>query len=161
MVFKIKKGLEIPIKGEPGLDVVNEVSSKSVGVLGNDFHGMKPTMLVKEEDNIVKGQPLFEDKKNPGVIFTAPVSGVISSINRGDRRAFSSLIIEKKENDQDQIEFSTSQNLSDLDNETIVNILINSGTWTAFRTRPFSKIPKIQALLTKKPVNWLLHYWLK
>ena len=144
MVFKIKKGLEIPIKGEPGLDVVNEVSSKSVGVLGNDFHGMKPTMLVKEEDNVVKGQPLFEDKKNPGVIFTAPVSGVISSINRGDRRAFSSLIIEKKENDQDQIEFSTSQNLSDLDNETIVNILINSGTWTAFRTRPFSKIPKIQ-----------------
>ena len=144
MVFKIKKGLEIPIKGEPSLDTVNEVTTKSVGVLGSDFHGMKPTMLVKEDDSVVKGQPLFEDKKNPGVIFTAPVSGIISSINRGDRRAFLSLIIEKKENDLDQIEFSTSQNLSDLDNVTIVNTLINSGTWTAFRTRPFSKIPNIQ-----------------
>ena len=144
MVFKIKKGLEVPIKGEPSLDIVSEVNTKSVGVLGNDFHGMKPTMLVKEEESVVKGQPLFEDKKNPGVIFTAPVSGVISSINRGDRRAFLSLIIEKKENDSDQIEFSTSQNLSDLDNETIVDTLINSGTWTAFRTRPFSKIPNIQ-----------------
>ena len=81
MVFKIKKGLEVPIKGEPSLDIVSEVTTKSVGVLGNDFHGMKPTMLVKEEESVVKGQPLFEDKKNPGVIFTAPVSGVISSIN--------------------------------------------------------------------------------
>ena len=46
MVFKIKKGLEIPIKGEPSLDTVNEVTTKSVGVLGSDFHGMRPTMLV-------------------------------------------------------------------------------------------------------------------
>ena len=143
MVFKIKKGLEIPIKGKPDTSIVHEAASKSIGVLGKDYHGMKPTMLVQENENVIKGQPLFEDKKNPGVIFTAPVSGVVSSINRGERRAFLSLIIEKKQDDQEQFDFISSQNLSDLSEEDVVKILVKSGLWTVLKTRPFSKIPKI------------------
>ncbi len=144
MIFKIKKGLEIPIQGKPDPSKVYSVNTRTVGILGNDFHGMKPTMLVKEEDTVVKGQPLFEDKKNPGVLFTAPVSGKVSSINRGDRRAFLSLVIEKNFNDNNQIEFSSSQHLSDLTDDNIVNLLVKSGAWTAFKTRPFSKVPKIE-----------------
>ena len=143
MVFKINKGLELPSKGKPDISNVHEVFSKSIGVLGKDYHGMKPTMLVQENENVIKGQPLFEDKKNPGVIFTAPASGVVSSINRGERRAFLSLIIEKKQDDQEQFDFISSQNLSDLSEEDVVKILVKSGLWTVLKTRPFSKIPKI------------------
>ena len=64
MIFKIKKGLDIPIQGKPDPAKLYSVNTRTVGILGNDFHGMKPTMLVKEEDINVKGQPLFEDKKN-------------------------------------------------------------------------------------------------
>ena len=165
MIFKIKKGLEIPIQGKPDPTKVYSVNTSTVGILGNDFHGMKPTMLVKEDDTVVKGQPLFEDKKNPGVLFTAPVSGKVSSINRGDRRAFLSLVIEKNFNDNNQIEFSTSQHLSDLTDDNIVNLLVKSGAWTAFKTRPFSKVPKIEdrpdeifiSLIDSNPLSCLLY----
>ena len=38
-----------------------------VAILGEDYQGLKPTMLVAEGDKVTLGQPLFEDKKNPGV----------------------------------------------------------------------------------------------
>ena len=144
MKFKVSKGLNIPISGNINPDNKNSVSVRNVALLGEDYHGLKPTMLVKEGNVVIKGQNLFEDKKNPGVLFTAPVSGKVSSINRGDRRAFLSLVIEKNFNDNNQIEFSTSQHLSDLTDDNIVNLLVKSGAWTAFKTRPFSKVPKIE-----------------
>ena len=65
MFFKVKKGLDIPLRGRPDgrIDVASEVSS--VAVLGDDFVGLKPTMMVREGDSVKRGTPLFEDKKNP------------------------------------------------------------------------------------------------
>ena len=67
-MIKIKKGLNIPIHGIPVGEIVDSKKSRSVAVLGNDYVGMKPTMLVEEGDLVKLGQPLFEDKKNPGVM---------------------------------------------------------------------------------------------
>ena len=80
MFFKIKKGLDIPLKGHPDerIDVANPV--KQVAVLGSDYVGLKPTMLVKEGDSVKAGSPLFEDKKNPGVVVTSPASGTVSAL---------------------------------------------------------------------------------
>ncbi len=58
-----------------------------VAVLGEEYVGMRPSMLVKEGERVVKGQVLFEDKKNPGVLFTSPACGKIVAIHRGERRA--------------------------------------------------------------------------
>ena len=55
---------------------------------------MKPTMLVEEGDSVKIGQPLFEDKKNPGVVVTSPAGGRVEAINRGDRRVLQSIVIE-------------------------------------------------------------------
>lgn len=76
MLFKIKKGLDIPLKGRPDerIDVATDV--KTVAVLGSDYIGLKPTMLVREGDQVKVGTPLFEDKKNPGVIVTSPAAGI-------------------------------------------------------------------------------------
>ena len=86
-MIKIKKGLNIPINGEPTEDINVSKNSRSVAILGDDYVGMKPTMLVEEGEDVKLGQPLFEDKKNPGVIFTSPAGGKVESINRGERRA--------------------------------------------------------------------------
>ena len=83
MKFKVSKGLNIPISGNINPDKKNCVSVRNVALLGEDYHGLKPTMLVKEGNVVIKGQNLFEDKKNPGVKFTSPVSGKIIEINRG------------------------------------------------------------------------------
>ena len=94
MQFEIKKGLDIPITGEPKQVIENGNKVKSVAILGMDYVGMKPTMMVNEGDSVKLGQALFEDKKNPGVVFTAPGAGVVKSINRGEKRVLQSVVIE-------------------------------------------------------------------
>ena len=80
-MIRIKKGLDIPIYGSPAEDIVDSKKSRSVAILGSDYIGMKPTMLVEEGDIVKIGQPLFEDKKNPGVIVTSPAGGRLSLIH--------------------------------------------------------------------------------
>ena len=123
---------------------INSVSARSVALLGEDYHGLKPTMLVQEGNVVIKGQNLFEDKKNPGVKFTSPISGKIVEINRGERRTFLSMVIEKNINSTSEVSFESFQDISKLSKDLVIENLIESGVWTSFRTRPFSKIPKIQ-----------------
>ncbi len=91
-MYKIKKGLDLPITGK-ATGTIEKLSVKQVGILGPDYHGMKPTVLVKKGDKVKKGQKLFEDKKTPGVFFCAPASGTINSINRGNKRMLLSVTI--------------------------------------------------------------------
>ncbi len=145
-MIKIKKGLNIPINGEPTEEINDSKKSRSVAILGDDYIGMKPTMLVEEGDEVKLGQALFEDKKNPGVIFTSPAGGKVESINRGDRRALQSVVIEiaKDEDSVDFKSFSISE-LTKANTGELRKQLIASGMWTSFRTRPYSKIPKIDS----------------
>jgi Na+-transporting NADH:ubiquinone oxidoreductase subunit A len=53
-----------------------------VAALGLDTHGLKPTMLVGPGDRVALGQPLFEDKKNPGVRTTSPGAGRVAELHR-------------------------------------------------------------------------------
>tara|TARA_Y100001970_G_scaffold260365_1_gene342380 strand:+ start:113 stop:1465 length:1353 start_codon:yes stop_codon:yes gene_type:complete len=143
-MIKIKKGLNIPINGKPTEEINDSKKSRSVAILGDDYIGMKPSMLVEEGDEVKLGQVLFEDKKNPGVIFTSPAGGKIESINRGDRRALQSVVIEIAK-DEESLEFkSFSENeLTEATSDEVRKQLIASGMWTSFRTRPYSKIPSI------------------
>ena len=93
-VYRNRKGLNLPISGppEPGLDTAPQ--PRHVALLGADYVGMKPTMHVAVGDHVSRGQLVFEDKKTPGVRFTAPAEGKVVAINRGDKRAFQSLVIQ-------------------------------------------------------------------
>ena len=144
-MITIKKGLDLPIAGEPSREI-SEHRPAHVAVVGYDYVGMKPTMNVKEGDIVAKGQPVFEDKKRVGVIYTAPAAGKVIAVNRGERRVFESLVIAVDPNGE-EIEFQRydSQQLAALDAETVETQLLASGEWTAFRTRPYSRSPEIGA----------------
>ena len=144
-MIRIKKGLDIPIYGSPAEEIVDSKKSRSVAILGDDYVGMKPTMLVEEGDQVKLGQPLFEDKKNPGVLVTSPAGGKVEAINRGNRRVLQSIVIEVDSN-EGFVQFNsyTEDDLSNATKETIREQLISSGMWTAFRTRPYSKTPNIE-----------------
>src|SRR3990167_2726605 len=71
-MIKIKRGLDLPITGSPQQRIEAARPVRSVAVLGCDYHGMKPSMAVQVGDRVKLGQPLFSDKNNPGVHFTAP-----------------------------------------------------------------------------------------
>ncbi|UNU73789.1 Na(+)-translocating NADH-quinone reductase subunit A [Moraxella nasovis] len=143
-MITIKKGLDLPITGEPS-STISEHTPTHAALIGYDYIGMRPTMLVKEGDIVAKGQAVFTDKKREGVIYTAPASGRVIAINRGARRVFESLVIEIDDSIIDEITFSAydSDSLSTLNREAVVHQLVNSGEWTAFRTRPFSRTPEI------------------
>jgi Na+-transporting NADH:ubiquinone oxidoreductase subunit A len=144
-MIEVKKGLNVPISGSPS-DVLDiSKNSRSVALLGSDYPGMRPTMLVEKGDKVKLGQPLFEDKKNPGVIFTSPASGRVESINRGARRALQSVVIEIGDEGSEEFNSYNLQELRELPANEVRKNLIKSGLWTAFRTRPFSKIPSIES----------------
>src|SRR5690554_3802137 len=93
-MIKIRRGLDVPIAGAPAQVVQDGPVVRSVAILGNDYVGMKPSMRVKEGDEVRLGQVLFEDKKNPGVLYTAPAAGRVVAVNRGDRRVLQSVVID-------------------------------------------------------------------
>jgi len=138
----IKQGLDLPILGSPEQHIEAAKQVSKVALLGDDYIGMRPTMLVAEGDKVAIGQPLFEDKKNPGVIFTSPASGQIIAVNRGEKRRFQSVEI-AVEGDE-RVEFSGAKGAdpASLGREGVTDQLVQSGLWTALRTRPYGKVPK-------------------
>ncbi|STZ75831.1 Na(+)-translocating NADH-quinone reductase subunit A [Bergeriella denitrificans] len=144
-MIKIKKGLDLPIAGRPEQTVYDGPAITEVALLGEEYVGMRPSMKVKEGDTVKKGQVLFEDKKNPGVVFTAPAAGTVSAINRGEKRVLQSVVISVGGDDEILFDQYAPEALSSLTGEQIRANLIRSGLWTAFRTRPFSKTPAADA----------------
>jgi len=141
-MIRIKRGLDLPISGAPEQTVCELEQPKYVAVLGPDFAGMKPTMVVRLADQVKKGQVLFTDKKCPKVRYTAPASGQVEAIHRGAKRALQSVVIQVSEQDQDEITYTshTEEALTDLTRAQITEQLLESGQWVSLRTRPFSKV---------------------
>ncbi|PCJ28665.1 MAG: NADH:ubiquinone reductase (Na(+)-transporting) subunit A [SAR86 cluster bacterium] len=140
-MIRIKRGLNLPISGEPEQLAGKAQATRSVALLGCDYIGLKPTMLVAQGDRVKLGQPLFRDKKNPSVIFTSPACGVVATINRGTQRKLLSVVIELDGDDQVPLHSYSDSQLNSLSRQCIVDDLLLSGLWTSLRTRPYSKVP--------------------
>ena len=133
-MIKTNKGLDLPISGSPSLDLDSSTAVNSVAILGADYVGLKPTMMVDEGDIVQSGQKLFENKKNPGTFVTSHLSGVVTSINRGEKRRFISLVIDE-DSSIDPINF----NFDDYNNQ--IDFLVDTGALAYFRTRPYNRMP--------------------
>jgi len=145
-MIKTKQGLDLPISGSPDQKIDQGRPARSCAVVGYDFPGLKPTMAVAEGDKVVAGQLLFTDKKSEGVNYTAPASGTITAIHRGAKRVFQSVVIDiDTGKDQDSTSFSKYQagDVSSRSRAEVADLLLESGEWTALRTRPFNKVPAV------------------
>lgn len=148
-LHRIKKGLDLPITGEPAQTIEEGKTPATVALLAEDYIGMKPTLRVAVGDSVKRGQILFEDKKMPGVFFTAPGAGEVVAINRGERRAFQSIVIRLSTAEQSgrvpdeelqSFKSYTGKPVRELTSEQVAELLIESGLWTALRARPFSRV---------------------
>ncbi len=142
-IIKIKKGLNIPIEGEPKQEISDAQKTSTVALIGPDYIGMKPTMAVNAGDRVKKGSLLFTDKKNPGVKYTSPVSGSVLEINRGEKRAFQSIVINVDGDESETFKNYSSEQITKLERDKVEENLNNAGMWSSFRTRPFSKTPAL------------------
>lgn len=150
LIHKIKKGLDLPIAGRPAQEIVPGQNVVNVGILGDDYHGLRVRMHVEEGDAVKRGQPLFEDRKNPGVLWTAPAAGKVSAINRGAKRRLQSVVLQLTKEEQsgntpgDQFHrfaaYKDGKLPADYSADEARALLIESGLWTAIRQRPFSRV---------------------
>lgn len=143
MQIKIKKGMNLRMGGEPEQAVHNGPDIHHVALCGKDYVGLKPRLLVSEGDAVAHGQPLFSDKRDPGVSYCSPAQGSIAAINRGPRRVLDSIVIRLDRSDAGDHGFEplSAGNLDNIDQNLLAKRLQQSGLWTAFRTRPFSRVP--------------------
>lgn len=149
-VHRIKKGLDLPISGKPAQVIDSAPPTDRVALLAHDYQFMKPRMHVAVGDRVNRGQLLFEDRKTEGVGFTAPGAGTVAAINRGERRAFQSIVIELTDSEKvgspvdadfQPLPTYTGKPVSELGGDQVRALLVESGQWIALRSRPFSKIP--------------------
>ena len=141
-VIKIKKGLDIKLKGNAEKVLVDASSAKNYAIKPTDFTGITPKLTVKENDTVKAGTGLFYDKYNPNVLFTSPVSGKVKEIVRGERRKILEVIIDP--DGQNESESFKKASPQDLSKEEIVENLQKSGLWAAIKMRPYSIIAKAQ-----------------
>lgn len=144
-MIKIKKGLDLPISGAPEQTITDSNPVRHVALIGFDYIGMKPTMAVSEGDRVKRGTLLFTDKKTEGVRYTSPAAGVVKEINRGERRVFQSIVIEVEGDEAESFARYSESDLASLERQQVVDNLVESGLWTTFKTRPYSKVPAIDS----------------
>ncbi len=138
--FKLRKGLNLPVEGAPEQKIQPGPEFSSVAVLGGDYIGLKPKMLVQEGDEVQRGTPLFCHKDAPDAMMVAPLSGKVVAINRGARRVLQSVVVQVSDANDAGIDFSGVGNADTA--EGVTAKLCAAGLWTAFRTRPYSKMPQ-------------------
>lgn len=143
--YRLKKGLDLPICGAPNQQIDDGPIVSRVALVGPDYVGMKPTMAVEPGDRVRAGQAVFLDKKQPGVVHTAPGAGVVKAVNRGAKRAFLSLEIELDGDESETFGEHAPGAIGRLGRDAVVDVLVRSGFWTSLRTRPFSRVPSPEA----------------
>jgi len=139
-LIKIKKGLTLPINGQPDRKISKGNPVRSIAVIGPDYIGMKPDFAVSMGDRVKLGQLLFTDKKMPLIRYTAPGSGTVTAINRGEKRAFLSIVIELDGKEEIAFQSFPDDQIKMLKRDTVVAQLLESGLWTAMRARSFGKV---------------------
>ena len=140
---KLKKGFDLRIKGIAEKKLAGEIQSVRYAVKPVDFPGLVPRLAVKPGDKVQAGTPLFIDKLRPEIKFTSPVSGIVVSSDRGDRRKLLEVVVEK--NGNEFIDFGKADP-SNLNREQIKEHLLASGLWPAIRQRPYHVIARPQDL---------------
>lgn len=145
-LHKIRKGLDLPIRGEPTDTITDGPTMRRVAVVAADFVGMKPRMMVNEGDSVRLGQKLFEDRKNEGVFFTAPAAGKVVAVNRGAKRALQTVVVEAAGSERETFTAYKKKRPQDYTRDEVCALLQESGEWTALRARPFSKVPAVDAV---------------
>ncbi len=134
-VIKIRRGLDLPLTGEAE-KVVTGYTARTFAVKPNDFAGLVPRLRVKEGDLVKAGTPLCVDKFNERMSFTAPVSGRVLEIIRGDKRKLLEIRIERS--DVEEYESFRKGDPASMTPEEIKDELLKSGLWPLIRQRPYA-----------------------
>ena len=131
-LIKLRKGLDINLKGKAAAEVVAVKEPGFYSLVPDDFTGVTPKVVVKEQEYVMAGGPLFIDKNHPEVKFVSPVSGVVTSVERGARRKVMNIVVEAAA-EQDYEEFG-KKNVASMNGEASI------AEWRYVRFHPSASV---------------------
>lgn len=135
-IKKIKKGLDIPLKGKVENLSPQHVDAEYVGMYTNDYPGKTWKVLVKEGQEVGAGCPLMVDKESGSIYIVSPAEGVVKEIRRGERRKLEAVVVKcnhkKTLSEINNIDLSTSN---------LIETLCKTGIWAMLRQRPYDIVP--------------------
>ena len=137
-LIKLRKGLDINLKGKAAAEVVSVKEPGFYALCPDDFTGVTPKVVVKEQEYVMAGGPLFIDKNHPEVKFVSPVSGVVTSVERGARRKVLSITVEAAA-EQDLEDFG-KKNVAQLNGAAVKEALLDAGMFAFIRQRPYDVV---------------------
>ncbi len=139
-VIKLKKGLDIKLKGVAERRMIDLPPAAVCGVAPSDFPGLTPKLLVQPGERVEAGSALFFDKKRPEILVTSPVSGTVLAVNRGDKRAILNVEIEA-DKQQRYRQFDVPASPS---REEVVDLMLAAGLWPCVIQRPYGVVANPQ-----------------
>ncbi len=137
-VIKLRKGLDINLKGKASQELMSVKEPGFYALVPDDFTGVTPKVVVKEQEYVMAGGPLFIDKNHPELKFVSPVSGVVTSVERGARRKVLNIVVEAAA-EQDYEEFG-KKDVNALNGESVKAALLEAGMFAFIRQRPYDVI---------------------
>ncbi len=135
---KISKGLNIKLKGKADEHISDAPRSTMYAIKPVEFYGINPRMVVKVGEKVQAGDTIFYHKYNDKIKFTSPVSGTVDDIVRGERRKILKILI--KPDEKDTYKDFGKKNPKDLDRESVLEALLESGLFVNIKQRPYDVI---------------------
>ncbi len=135
--LRLGRGLDVAFAGKPRQALHAAATVRSAAVSGHDFPGVRPDLKVEVGARVDAGQTLFTDRRRPEIAIAAPVSGTVAAIERGRRRSLDQIVID--------IDGDEAEDFSAARGDTRA-VLLKSGLWPSFLTRPFGRIPDPDAV---------------
>jgi Na+-transporting NADH:ubiquinone oxidoreductase subunit A len=144
---RIRRGLSLPLSGEPEQRIETAREPERVALVGRDRPGLGPRVLVEPGEVVERGQPLLEDRHRPHVHHASPASGVVESVNRGARRRLLSVVVRRDADDVAgrphgrTMDAFPGEPVSPGDALRVRALLLESGLWAGLVERPYGRAP--------------------
>lgn len=135
-VIKIRKGLDIHLKGKSEKVKTGISLSDEVGLSPLSFPGLTPKVVVKDGDHVKAGEALFVNKRCQSVSFASPVSGIVTSVVRGERRKVLNVIL-KPDTTQEFVDFG-KKDVESLSRQEVIDSLLASGLFGYINQLPYA-----------------------
>lgn len=135
--IKIKKGLDIPMKGRASTALDTDTLTTRYAIVPDDYPGYTWKTCVKPGDNVKAGTALLFAKEDERIKLTSPVSGKVEEVHRGERRKIEYVSVLREGTEKELMLHPESK-------ESLLEALKQSGLFAMMRQRPFDIVPQTE-----------------
>lgn len=140
MRIELKDGLDIRLPGAPKQRMDGTVETSRVAILPSDYRDLRPALAVDSGERVAAGQRIFSDRRVPALACTSRVSGIVTQIDRGNKRQIQQIVIERDGNAEVTFPAYSTDTACKLPADDIRQTLLDSGLWLSLRARPFDRV---------------------